>query len=374
MGDLWVADVPRYVINLDAPPEDRWNDIIVAFREHLPAAVAMADQILGGAGSSVVEPVLSALARCGHVYYGAELKGIAKASGLPLGRVVMLQIAYEAFAACTSIVVDGADGHPLHIRTMDWEMEALKALTVELDFVRAGEVVCRASSWAGYVGVLTGLRPGAFSVSVNYRRTERGSNDPLGALLTNVKRGAVRHWPVSFLVREVLTDCGDFRAALGALASSELMAPTYLTLCGTQTGEGAIITRGRVGGGEETIAAQLRDGPLVQVNMDIPAVDANSEDDDWQDICASRRRRRFALEALGGLAGPATMEDLWLLQSCPPCLAHDTVYTTAMVPATGLLATRVHATNSQRLAGRQRFGDVARSVAASVAEVGAMRQ
>ena len=28
--------------------------------------------------------------------------------------------AYEAFAACTSIVVEGKDGDPLHIRTMDW--------------------------------------------------------------------------------------------------------------------------------------------------------------------------------------------------------------------------------------------------------------
>lgn len=91
------------------------------------------------------------------------------------------QVAYEAFAACTGVVVDG-EAHPLHIRTMDWDMPALAALTIEVDFVRAGAKVFTATTWAGYVGVLTGVRPRGFSVAVNYRRTEaagttEGSSD-----------------------------------------------------------------------------------------------------------------------------------------------------------------------------------------------------
>ena len=69
------------------------------------------------------------------------------------------------------------------------------------------------------------------------------------------------------------------------------------------------------------------------------------------------RRRAFALKCLGS-AGGHSMEDLWLLMSLPPTLAHDTVYTVAMVPATGELCTRVEVTAAQRRAARRRYGAV----------------
>jgi hypothetical protein len=78
---------------------------------------------------------------------------------------VLLQIAYEIFAACTSIVVDGVGGaksHPFHIRTMDWEMPELQPMTIEVQFVKHGRPLFIASTWAGYVGVLTGMRYGGY--------------------------------------------------------------------------------------------------------------------------------------------------------------------------------------------------------------------
>ena len=44
-----------------------------------------------------------------------------------------------------------------------------------------------------FVGVLTGLRPGDYSVSVNYRRTEFGTNTILSEILTNIKRADAGH-------------------------------------------------------------------------------------------------------------------------------------------------------------------------------------
>ena len=70
-------------------------------------------------------------------------------------------------------------------------------LTIEVDFIRGGNVVSKATTWAGYIGVLTGVRPEGFSVSVNYRRSEEMAENPVRALLTNVQRGIARHWPVS---------------------------------------------------------------------------------------------------------------------------------------------------------------------------------
>jgi hypothetical protein len=355
---LFACDCPRYVVDLDAPPAERWQHIVTDFAEQLPSVLGLADDILGDMGSKVVEPLLAAATAVGFVQYGDELRGIAKATGLPVGRVVMLQIAYEAFAACTSVVVEGKDGHPLHIRTMDWEMPELQPLTVEVDFMQAGQVVFTATTWAGYLGVLTGVKPGVFSVSVNYRRTEAGSEEPVKAFAKNLQRGIARHWPISFLVRAALERCGTYQAACATLEQSELIAPTYLTICGVSPGEGCILSRDREGSADGScVEARLSDGsPLVQANMDCWRAIRSEPQDDWQDICDSRRRRAFALRALG--TGPASMEDLWLLMSLPPTLAHDTVYTVAMQPHTGELATRVEVTTAQKSAARRRYGMV----------------
>jgi hypothetical protein len=377
----FAGDCPRYVVDLDAPSEERWGHIVRAYADELPGVLGLADEMLGKWGAGAIAPLLTGAARVGFVQHGAELRGVAEAAGMSVGRVVMLQIAYEAFAACTSIVVNGADGRPLHIRTMDWEMPDLMPLTIEVDFVQGGELQYRATTWAGYVGVLTGLRPGAFSVSVNYRRTTVMNDNPIRAFATNLRRGLARHWPVSFMVREALESCTDFQSGLTALATSELIAPVYLTICGVKPGEGAILTRDREGvaGGAESILCRLEydaaaraavsllsevavgDGALVQANMDCWRADvsgAASSSHDWQDICDSRRRRRFALLALKSLRSAPDMIDLWKLMSLAPCLAHDTVYTTSIDPGSGELVTRVAVTAAQRQAGRKQYGGI----------------
>lgn len=365
-----VRDCPRYVVDLDAPPEERWNHIVRDYSDELASVVSLTEDILGtGLVANLTTGIFAAAAKLGRVHYGDELKGIAKSCGISLGRVVLLQIAYEAFAACTSIVVNGCDGHPLHIRTMDWDMHELQKLTIEVDFVRgSSNILYRATTWVGYVGILTGLRTDGFSISVNYRRTKSGDQNGVAGVLENLKRGIVGHWPVSFLVREVLETESSFQGAVDALRMSELMAPVYFTIAGTRPGEGLVLSRDREAVPEGT---PMRDdlsisetlgvkNSVVQTNMDIPLCDADRESDDWQDICDSRLRRKFAKTALscGGLNGDInsiTMEDLWCLVSFAPCKAHDTVYSTSMVPKTGQLVTRVYATNEQKKAGKKRW-------------------
>lgn len=58
----------------------------------------------------------------------------------------------------------------LHFRTLDWSGAKLRRIIIELDFVafEGGPVVARTLTYFGYVGVLTGVRPG-LSVSLNRR-------------------------------------------------------------------------------------------------------------------------------------------------------------------------------------------------------------
>ncbi len=47
--------------------------------------------------------------------------------------------------------------------------EALRPLVVELDFQRGGRTVYKSVNFAGYIGVLTGMKPGSFSLTLDER-------------------------------------------------------------------------------------------------------------------------------------------------------------------------------------------------------------
>lgn len=52
--------------------------------------------------------------------YLSELKGIAKATDIPLGEITLYNIFYEVFSVCTSMIAQGADGKIYHARNLDF--------------------------------------------------------------------------------------------------------------------------------------------------------------------------------------------------------------------------------------------------------------
>jgi predicted PurR-regulated permease PerM len=115
--------VPRYIINLDDPPETRWDQVIEDYKDQWIKIQSLLKnelkdslgKFVGGLVDNVVSFVLSAANSFGAVYYGRELKAMSSKSGMKLGRLVALQLVYELFSCCTSIIVPGADGVPIHM-------------------------------------------------------------------------------------------------------------------------------------------------------------------------------------------------------------------------------------------------------------------
>jgi len=54
-------------------------------------------------------------------------------------------------------------------RTLDWDLLALKELTIEVEFHRGGKLLFVSTTFAGYLGVLTAASPHKFAVAVNHR-------------------------------------------------------------------------------------------------------------------------------------------------------------------------------------------------------------
>ncbi len=316
----------KYVINLDLPPEDRWTEVITAYKPQILQIADTAEEILGSTMMAIATPIMSALTNAGGVLYYQEIKGIAQQLDLPVGKVALMQLSYEIFSYCTSIVVE-KDGVPLHFRSMDWDMKELAPMTIDLEFVRRGQTMFVGTGWPGLVGIMTGMKPGAFSVSINYRRTGDG-------MMTNFTSAVKSHWPVSFLIRHVLTSTHKYRDARTMCKVAKLIAPTYITLVGVNSGQACVLTRGRTDCDE----IKCRDGKqshVVQTNIDW----WRNERGCWQDIEFSVDRREYAYERLE--EDEFGINELWKLMDEKPVLAFDTLYQTGMCANTGYYQTKI---------------------------------
>jgi hypothetical protein len=204
---------PTFTINLSLPPQHRYTHIAAAlkptiattnfealFTEVLSQALPPPDVTPRWLKTASLVWLLRALARMvlRRVFSdeeNAELVGISRDTGIGMDLLVAFNVVLDVLMGCTSggvrvqsegageghgglgsiRVGGGDDGRMLHFRTLDWDMDALRRLVVELEFVRVagGPVVARTVGYFGYVGVLTGVREG-LSLSLNFRMGELG--------------------------------------------------------------------------------------------------------------------------------------------------------------------------------------------------------
>ncbi len=308
-----------FTIDLDKSPETRWTEIITIYKNDILQAIKYTEQAIGNQYLTwLTTHCFSLLTNMGLVFYSQELQGIAQILDIPLGKVAMLQLAYEFFTCCTSILVK-QDNKVFHFRSMDWEMEFLKPITINVLFSKNNEVLFKGTTWPGYVGLLTAMRPHEYAISINYRRLNE-------SFFKNIYYGLTSCWPISFLVRHVLTQCSNYKEAKFILQEAQLMAPVYITL--SSKNSGTIITRDRL---MNVKPLNLKEySILIQTNIDHWRGD--NRENDWQDIENSRGRRYFAYSWLDTYAklGEIDMDHLWNLMYTKPILARDTLYITGM--------------------------------------------
>ena len=110
---------------------------------------------------------------------------------------------------------------------MDWDMDILKKVTVNLVFKKDNQVLFGATSWVGYVGIMTGMISGQYTVALNYRRSN-------GSLFDNFMRTLAQKWPIGYLIRYVLENGYSLGQALDMFKHTLLIAPCYITLSDSQ--------------------------------------------------------------------------------------------------------------------------------------------
>lgn len=110
-----------------------------------------------------------------------ELQGISEETGVPMYLLVAFNVILDLLMGCTSggVRTSSTKGQlndktkMMHFRTLDWTMDPLRKVVVQLDFVRSRSstperILASSITYVGFIGVLTGVRKG-LSMSLNFR-------------------------------------------------------------------------------------------------------------------------------------------------------------------------------------------------------------
>uniref|UniRef100_A0A8D2Q848 Acid ceramidase n=2 Tax=Varanus komodoensis TaxID=61221 RepID=A0A8D2Q848_VARKO len=263
--------------------------------------------------------------------FDEEIKGIASTLEYSLGDVVAFNIFYEVFTVCTSIIAENTNGTLFHARNLDfglflgWDVQnsswdvtqKLKPLMVSLDFQRNNKTVFKSSSIAGYVGMITGMKPGIFTLTLNERFSLDGGYIGVFEWVIGQRDG----WWMSFLTRSVLENNTSYEAAKDRLANTKLLAPAYFILGGNKSEEGCIITRSRAAA-LDIWNLNLKKGIwyVVETNYD-----------HWKDPFILDDRRHPAMRCLNQTKQEQmTVSAMYNVLSTKPILNKLTVSTTLM--------------------------------------------
>ncbi|CAB4015127.1 Hypothetical predicted protein, partial [Paramuricea clavata] len=178
-----------------------------------------------------------------------------------------------------------------------------------------GKLVYSGITFAGYIGILTGQKPLAFTVTLDERDK--------GYLWENIFQLLLaKTTPVGFFLRSLLAnEESNFDYVIKQISQVEMIAPAYIIVGGVKKGEGAVVTRARI----ETLDVwklNVSDGRwfLVETNYD-----------HWKPPPSSDDRRHPAIKAMNQMGQKNVgVKGLFQVMSTKPVLNNSTVFTSIM--------------------------------------------
>ena len=338
-GALRDSAIParRFAIDLDLPPKQRWLEVVNAYRTDLEFILKQVKTLVPKSVLGIVSMVGSRMETIVPYPYNYEILGIAEnLDGVSVGDVLLANLIYEFTAfnhgkkgtggkkegelACTSIVAEAINGSIFHGRNLDYSLvKFLENMTVTVDFQRKGKTVYTGTTYAGFVGILTGQKPYRYTISLDQRDVGQIWMNALESLLNGLN--AV----VSFHIRDGLDrDDLNFDQAVAFMADKPLIAPCYLVMGGVKSGEGVLITRGRKAA-VDLWKVNTSDGRWYVLETNYDHWKAPPPHDDRRDA-AIMAMEEMTRENVG-------VKGLYNVLSTPPVLNDHTTYTVLMSAA-----------------------------------------
>jgi hypothetical protein len=229
--------VPTFDIDLDESPSTRWKAVFEAKRSELLNVCRFVETLANFFERKYISNAIvgSKLFQEEHL---EEMQSLADYLEVDFSTIVLSNVINEIYSRCSSFVVQTSNGEVLLGRNLDYFLnEKIRLLAVDLRFIKEGEVLYRSMVQAGYFGVTTGMRPGAFAISVNQRDLK--DNYMLWEIVGLLSGSQA----TSFAIRYALEHFKTYEEALNYFNHVPLIVGEYICISGIN--EGAIITRNR---------------------------------------------------------------------------------------------------------------------------------
>jgi acid ceramidase len=337
-------DLVWFEISYDTGARHRWDEVIETYNDTLNAMITDILNLIEvfdyhGTVLKLVDDALPTMMIFFPEEYRLEILGISEKSKIPVGRLVLYNIFYEVFSACTSIVAENEDGTHYHARNLDfglfmgWDFanhtwtisEYLRKMEFNVKFTKNGKTLFNSTSFAGYVGIITGVKGGAFSITLNERFVLDGG--PVGLLEWFLGHKDLKF--ATWVLRDTLAGDYTYETAIDVLQTTPLISPCYYIVSGVNHNEGMIITRSHTES-LEPLSLDVEAGRwyLLETNYD-----------HWKRPFILDNRRTPGETCMNTTTSYETVDQsaIFNVLSTSPVLNRLTVYTTIMNVNTGEL-------------------------------------
>jgi hypothetical protein len=326
---MFTTDVRTYLIDLDRDEATRWEEVI----SHEKTVASRVIQEAGSQFERVPELLRWVFARLyqrsGGLYRG-EITAWAEALGVSLGTATILNCAYELshlrwpkLFGCTAGVrwVDGLG--MVHVRTLDWPLASMGAATRLFRFRRGAREFVSVGV-PGHVGVLSGMLPHGYSITINWAPPVAFPCFDFGP---------------AFLVRDTLQTCDSYDTAVRTLTETRLSTSVFFTVCGTAQDQACVIERTQ----REVVVRPMPGSVLVQANHHVARRFARNNadilqgegDQDLFSLAGSSKRADTLNRALVEIPASCTLETVANALNEAPVFNQDTCQQMVFCPASG---------------------------------------
>ncbi|WP_046754964.1 C45 family peptidase [Kordia jejudonensis] len=239
-----------HIINLDLPPSERWT-FLSEYKEEINELIQCYLNDFTGA-EFIFDAIELYKEQFINETYVAEIQCIADISEFSFNEILIANLYYDIlklYFGCTAFAIWNGN-EMLHARNLDWhtEQNILSKFSMIFDYQKGGKTVCKTIGWPGFVGILSGIKPEKFALTLN---AVLSSDQPELAL------------PISFLLRDVLETCESFTEAKKMLESTPIVSDCLLLLSGTNINEKVVIERT-----PKRVATRISDEDYIVVTND----------------------------------------------------------------------------------------------------------
>jgi len=228
----------EYVIDLNLPPRERYRQIVNEYKNSLLQVFnSIKDEtpkdtwrtISNAYGTVVVNR---------YKEYAEEIAGIANILGITPEDYYVINCFYELIVMCTSIVAKDKNNKLILARNFDFgHTEILRKIHINVMYMRNNKVVAKCGNIAGYIGVFTCLKPGAFAVSMNAR--------PMSNVQDFISRLLEGRILSTWLLRDTILNVENYEDAVREIKRAMTVSGSYIIIAGMKEYEGTVITRAR---------------------------------------------------------------------------------------------------------------------------------